>query len=137
MDRDQLTEDITRDEGVKLELYKCTSNKWTIGVGRNLEDRGITTSEAMVLLNNDIDIVLDELTSAFPWWTQMPESAQRALANMAFNLGIPRLSQFKKMLSYLEENKFREAAAESQKSRWAEQVGDRSKRIAKLIRDAN
>ena len=137
MDREQLFDDLVRDEGLKLEIYKCTAGKITIGVGRNIEDRGITTSEARLLLANDVDIISDELTNIFPWWVSMPEPAQRALANMAFNLGVPRLSQFKNMLSALEKGDYNVAAKEALDSNWAKQVGDRANRIAKVFRELN
>ena len=65
----------------------------------------------------------------------MPEPAQRALANMAFNLGVPRLSQFKNMLSALEKGDYNVAAKEALDSNWAKQVGDRANRIAKVFRE--
>ena len=135
MDREQLFDDLVRDEGLKLEIYKCTAGKLTIGVGRNIEDRGITTSEARLLLANDVDIISDELTTNFPWWVSMPEPAHRALANMAFNLGVPRLSQFKNMLSALKKGDYGQAAKEALDSNWAKQVGDRANRIAKVFRE--
>ena len=47
---------LIRHEGIKLKPYHCTSGKLTIGIGRNLEDRGITKEEAIYLLNNDNDL---------------------------------------------------------------------------------
>ena len=41
-------------EGLRLGVYRCPAGKLTIGVGRNLEDRGITEEEAYYLLRNDI-----------------------------------------------------------------------------------
>ena len=137
MDREQLFDDLVRDEGLKLEIYKCTAGKLTIGVGRNIEDRGITTSEARLLLANDVDIISDELTTKFAWWVSMPEPAQRALANMAFNLGVPRLFQFKNMLAAIEKGDYNLAAKEALNSNWAKQVGDRANRIAKVFRELN
>lgn len=73
MDINNLKAELIRDEGLNTELYKCTSNKVTIGVGRNLTDRGITNDEAMLLLNNDISICEDELDIYYPWWRSMPD----------------------------------------------------------------
>jgi len=46
------------EEGLKLKPYKCPAGKLTIGIGRNLEDRGITEQEAQMLLppgaNNNV-----------------------------------------------------------------------------------
>ena len=54
MSPDTLMEDLVRDEGLRLELYQDSVGKWTIGVGRNLDDVGISEDEAMYLLRNDI-----------------------------------------------------------------------------------
>lgn len=54
MDLRKLINDLIRDEGLKLKPYRCTSNKLTIGIGRNLDDNGITEAEARYLLHNDL-----------------------------------------------------------------------------------
>ena len=46
---------LRRHEGVRLKPYRDTVGKLTIGVGRNLDDVGITPDEATVLLRTDID----------------------------------------------------------------------------------
>lgn len=135
MDRGKLTADLIRDEGLELRPYKCTAGKVTIGIGRNLDDVGITREEAMHLLHNDLDRVSAELDRAFPWWRDLSEARQRALANMAFNLGVPRLSGFRRMTAALQEGRYDDAAREALDSRWAQQVGARSQRIAALIRE--
>ncbi len=45
---------LIRHKGLKLKPYRCTAGKLTIGVGRNLDDCGISQTEAYVLLENDI-----------------------------------------------------------------------------------
>lgn len=134
MDVTKLTEDLIRDEGLKTEPYVCTAGKLTIGVGRNLAD-GISKAEALFLLSNDILAVTRELDKAIPWWLTLSEPRRRALANMAFNMGVPRLLGFKNMLAAMERGDFARAAAEALDSQWACQVGERAKRIAALIRE--
>ncbi len=56
----RLIEILRRHEGVKNTLYKCTSDKWTIGVGRNLEDVGLSDDEIDFLLQNDIERAIKE-----------------------------------------------------------------------------
>jgi len=53
---------------------------------------------------------------------------------MCFNLGWPRLSRFEKMLEALKAKDFDTAATEALDSKWADQVGDRAKRIAEVFR---
>ena len=136
MDLNIFTKELTLDEGLELKPYQCTANKVTIGIGRNLTDVGISEEEAQYLLGNDIREIVSGLNRNFPWWKDMPETAQRGLANMAFNMGMPRLMLFKNMIKCLEEGDFSSAAAEALDSVWASQVGDRSKRVAKLFLDA-
>lgn len=136
MNKEQLIQDLIRDEGMKTEPYHCTSGKLTIGVGRNLDDRGISKGEAMYLLTNDIEIVEVELDARLSWWRDMPDDVQRALANMAFNIGVPRLLNFERMLNALRHREFTVAADEAMDSRWSDQVGTRATRIAELIRNA-
>lgn len=132
---EQLTEDLIRDEGLRLKPYKDTVGETTIGVGRNLDDVGITEYEARYLLENDIGVAMSELDREISWWRGLEEPAQRALVNMCFNLGWPRLSRFRGMLGALEAHDYPNAAEEALDSRWAAQVGDRAHRIADLYRE--
>lgn len=134
MDRDKLIQELTTDEGLHLYPYRDSVGKLTLGIGRCIEDNGITGVEALAMLDHDIDVVLTELDHRLSWWTRLSEKRQRALANMAFNLGLPRLLTFKKMLEALRNDEYDRAADEALDSKWAEQVGNRAKRIAKMIR---
>lgn len=135
MDIEALKTELKRDEGVELKPYTDTVGKLTIGVGRNLDDVGITISEADFLLGDDIERVTAELNRTVPWWSELPEGPSRALANMCFNMGWPRLSGFKKMLAALERGDYETAAKEALDSQWAGQVGNRAQRIAAQIRE--
>ena len=130
MQINQIILDLERDEGVRLKPYLDTVGKTTIGVGRNLTDNGITAAEARVLLQNDLFRVANELDRVAPWWREMSQLRQNALVNMAFNLGLPRLLTFKKMMLALENGNFETAWAEAMGSKWAAQVGERANRIA-------
>lgn len=132
-----LTDDLIRDEGLELKPYRCTEGKLTIGVGRNLDDRGITAAEAVILLDNDIGIVRQELKAKIAdLWYFLPDDTRRAVLNMAFNMGVPRLMGFKKMWAALKFGDYQAAADEALDSKWARQVGVRAERIAALIRGA-
>jgi lysozyme len=130
---DDLIADLRRDEGLRLKPYRCTAGRLTIGYGRNLDDAGITAEEAEFLLRNDVRRVFVELDRDMPWWRDLSPGRQRALANMAVNLGLPRLKEFRLMLSALRRGDYEEAARQALDSRWARQVGDRARRIAGLL----
>ena len=133
-DRARLRAELVRDEGLRLRPYRCSAGALTIGVGRNLDDRGITRAEALAMLDADIGAACDDLDRRAPWWRGLPAPARRGLANMAFNLGWPRLSGFRSMLAALEAGDWDRAADEALDSRWAAQVGDRAQRVAALFR---
>lgn len=61
MDTQQLREQLERHEGLRLKPYKDTVGKLTIGIGRNLDDKGISRKEAFALLDNDIAEVVRQL----------------------------------------------------------------------------
>lgn len=133
--RDILHADLIDDEALKLKLYKCPAGKWSIGVGRNLEDRGITEPEAMFLLANDIDQAEKDARTLFQTFDDMSDNRKAVLCNMSFNLGMPRLAGFKKLRKAVESQDYETAAAEMLHSAWALQVGRRAERLAKLMRD--
>ena len=136
IDWNQLEQDLIRDEGERLKPYKCTAGKVTIGVGRNLDDVGISKHESRMMLEEDIKRIGWELDRNIEGWRQYPEGVARGIANMCFNLGWPRLSGFKKMLAAIREGDYDRAADEALDSKWANQVGARADRIAALFRGA-
>jgi len=125
---------LVRHEGLKLKPYKDTVGKVTIGVGRNLDDVGITSEEAMLLLENDIAKCAKGLRDNLPWFEQLDEVRQRVLLDMAFNLGINGLLKFKKTLGFVQAGEYGLAATEMLHSQWAEQVGIRSSTLSYMMR---
>jgi lysozyme len=55
------------------------------------------------------------------------------MINMAFNLGFAGMMKFKKMIAAIEKKDFEQAATEMLNSRWADQVGERADRLAKMM----
>lgn len=133
MNFEELEKQLIVDEDERLKLYKCPAGKWTIGVGHNIEDLGISHNAAMYILSEDISRVIGELDKAFPWWSSLSNNRQLVLANMCFNMGIARLSKFVNFLSALRTGFFDVAAAEMVASAWYKQTGDRAKRLVKLM----
>jgi lysozyme len=133
MDLEILFEQLKDFEGLELKPYRCTSDKLTIGLGRNLEDNGITEEEAYYLAENDIDNLMDELDRNIPWWTELNNPRKRALLNMAYNVGTPTLMKFQKTLGLLESGQYEEASKEVLNSRWARQVGRRADFISNVF----
>ena len=149
-----LLEELVKHEGLRLQVYQDTLGIDTIGIGRNLKDRGIskeelddldiptidhvyeygiTEADAMFLAENDVQIVEEELLRAHPCVEDLDAVRQLVLVDMAFNMGVPRLCKFKKMWNAVHEKKFDIAAKEMLDSRWATQVKSRSVKLANAM----
>jgi lysozyme len=137
MDLIKLREQLIEHEGLRLHPYKCTAGKVTIGVGRNLDDRGITQSEAMDMLQHDIDeCALDcVLIVGQSVWDKLSDARQRVLVDMRFNLGPRGLRSFARTLTAISQGRYSDAAEHMLGSKWAGQVGPRATRLAKMMRD--
>ena len=130
----KLIETLKRHEGVKNTLYKCTSDKWTIGVGRNLEDVGLSEEEIDILLQNDITRTEELLDEYMSWWSDLDYIRQDAMINFVFNVGIGTAMKFKKAMTALEQGDYDVAADEMMDSNWAKQVGQRAIEVTEMIR---
>lgn len=134
LDREALARDLRRDEGERLKIYRDTTRHATIGVGRNLDGKGISHEESEFMLANDIEDVVAGLNGALPWWKNLDEVRQRVLANMAFNLGLTGLLKFKRTLESVRVGDYQRAAVQMTESTWAGQVGARAQRLAAMMR---
>jgi lysozyme len=129
-----LIDELERDEGLRLKVYVDSVGIPTIGIGRNLRDRGLSREEAYHLLHNDLEEVSAQLDQRLPWWGRLDDVRQRVLANMCFNLGISGLMQFERTLALTMTGKYEEAADEMLRSKWAAQVGERAVRLSQMLR---
>jgi lysozyme len=133
--RDDLVRLLTRHEGRRTHPYVDTAGKLTIGVGRNLTDRGLSGGEIDLLLANDIVMARaacrrlygDDFDTAAP-------ARRQALVSMAFNLGQTRLAGFVRFRAAVMRGDWDLAAAEALDSRWASQTGHRASEVAAMLR---
>jgi len=130
----RLHEMLIRHEGLRLKPYRDTVGKLTIGIGRNLDDVGISREEAMMLLNHDIAKVQREVKKAFPWFSRLNGVRKNVVLNMVFNLGLLRFRQFKKAIVTIRVKRWNEAAKQMLDSRWARQVGRRARELASMMK---
>lgn len=132
---DRIKEQLVRHEGLRLKPYRCTAGKLTIGIGRNLDDCGITQSEAYVMLINDIMNCEKQLQAKIPdIYNGLDEVRKSVLLNMCFNLGINGLLGFKNTLAFVKAGDWERAANNMLVSRWAKQVGHRAIELSELMR---
>lgn len=128
---------LIEDEGLRLKPYRCTAGKLTIGVGRNLDDVGISQDEAMLLLDNDLNACRNDLRGLFggDLWDTMAVARRAALTNMRFNLGAAGFRNFVGMIAAVRAGKWSQASAEALGSKWAREdvQPSRSQRIARML----
>lgn len=153
--RSHFLDKLIEHEGMVLTVYKDTLGIDTIGIGRNLKDRGIskeeldyldipnmevvyekgiTEADARYLALNDIAIVENELCRVHPCVEELDSVRQLILMDMAFNMGVPRLCKFKNMWNAIHEQNFEVASLEMMDSRWARQVGRRAKHLSEAMK---
>ena len=125
---------ITRHEGWRSHPYLDDVGKITIGVGRNLSDRGLAEDEILLLLENDMTLAQQICEAQYgAAFGRACRRRQLALMSMAFNLGAPRLGGFRRMRAAIQSGDWHQAAREALDSRWASQVGTRAGEIADML----
>lgn len=124
---------IKKHEGLRLTPYRCSSQKISIGWGRNLQDNGITLDEAETMLQHDVGTAIKEAES-LPFFASLNQVRQAVIVDMIFNLGLPRFGMFKKMIAAIEKEHWTVAADEMLNSRWARQVGKRANTLSEMMR---
>lgn len=117
-------------EGMRLNPYRCTAQKLTIGVGHNLEN-GITEKQALMILRDDIDVVIETLNDRIPWWNNLSDGKKVVMASMAFQLGTGGFFQFKKMIKAAEYGDDVEVVTQMRDSRWYLQTPNRVEELIK------
>lgn len=133
IDRKRLVDQLQVHEGVRLRPYKDTVGKLTIGIGRNLTDKGLSASESVYLCNNDIDEALNE-AAKYGFFDALDPIRQNACVELMFNLGADKFSGFRKFILAMTARDYNTAEQELLASAWTGQVGPyRSGRIRDMI----
>jgi lysozyme len=144
MNVEQLRLDLERDEGCVYEIYLDHLGYPTFGIGHLItgsdpesgEAVGTKISEDRVqqVFNSDIDCVIDDCYRAFDDFGSLPEGVQLVIANMIFNLGLPRFNKFKKMIRAINLGDWQSAADQMIDSKWYQQVTARARRLESVMR---
>lgn len=132
-DYQQLRSLIVTSEGFSPFPYLDSVGKLTIGYGRNLVDRGISASEALYLLDQDIFYFESRLRENLKCFDDLCDARKMALIAMCFNLGVHGFLKFEKTIHALELGRYDEAAFEMLNSKWATQVGKRATDLSRII----
>lgn len=105
---ERMCEQAELHEGFRPKLYKDTVGKWTVGIGYNVDDRGLaplsaalgrtitmsylrdvglTLGEARIVLRIDLKNFEAGARKRFPLYDKLNEVRQRVVVDLAFNIG--------------------------------------------------
>ncbi len=127
-----IKEQLILHEGLRLKPYKDSVGIITIGIGRNLEDVGISKEEAMIMLSNDVERTIDDCKK-FQWFDLLDDVRKKVIIDMIFNLGLTRFSGFRNTIKAIADHRFTEASKHMMDSKWARQVGIRAERLSYMM----
>jgi lysozyme len=144
-----LREMLERHEGRKNRVYKCTAGKNTIGVGHNidakglppdiesfLEDNGYITDEMIDrLLDDDIEDAISDCKRLYPNLEDFGDVRMNALIDFVFNVGYGTARKFVNTNKAINDEDWERAGDLLEQSKWYRQVKGRAKTIVKMLRD--
>ena len=140
IDRDRILGSIRGHEGVRLTAYRDTVGVLTIGYGHTKdvrEGQTCTLPQADAWLESDVDVAHGELVANLPWVEALPQAAYEGLVEAAFQLGVPRLLRFRRMLEAVRNRKWALACVEAYDSRWSKQTPNRVLHLARCFAEAD
>ena len=119
--------------GPELFPYRDTVGKLTIGYGRNLDDKGITRAEAVLMLDTDMAEAIDD-ASSLPYWENLSPVRKIVMSDITYNLGLTKLRKFIKLNRALLLRDYNLAGHEMKDSRWYRQTTRRAKVLVEAMK---
>lgn len=128
---------IMKHENFRGYVYTDTTGHLTVGYGHNLQTRPISQNIGSLILDEDIQWFLPKLSEIIDFFDDLSDERKCVLIDMAYNMGLQGLLEFKDMLKACKEKRFNDAADEILKSKYAEQVGQRAYDNAYIMRTSS
>lgn len=131
-----ILEQLKREEGEVLHVYKDSLGFYTIGVGICVDlakNCGLLQEESDFITANRVHIAQVGLAHDYPWFQALNEPRQAALVQMRHQLGRDGLHAFQKMLGALRDQRWDEAEFQALDSLWAKQTPARAHRMARQL----
>jgi len=107
----------------------------TAGYGFALDVSPLTQAESLPILASRAAAVDAKIQADLPWVKNLDEPRQRALSDMAYNLGAHGLESFATFLGLVESGAYDAAADDLETTAWYKEVGSRGIRLAGVIRN--
>ena len=134
MNYTRLREVLTDHEGLKYKPYKCTAGKLTIGIGHNLDDRGVSPAVVNLMYDEDVTEVVADLKIIFTDFDDLPYDIHIVLADMRFQLGANRFRKFRKMIAAVKQSNWPEMIIQMKDSDWYKQTTNRANDLISMVR---
>jgi lysozyme len=131
-----LMRDLKQQEGYRDHAYLDTVGVWTIGYGFTQDVRPgdtITLTEANDYLGQRAQLAVNDARRLLSNFDQLDAPRQAVMANMAYNLGIRRLGQFRNTLANVNAGNYAAAAKGMRASLWCKQVKGRCGALARSM----
>lgn len=120
--------------GLPVKAASTLQGNPSLGYGMNIASTPLPRDLAGKWMEEVLAARVGELTRGFPVVLTLSGPRQIVLGNMAYNLGVPRLSGFKKMWIAIHANDFDRAAAELLDSDAARDLPARYQRFAHTMK---
>jgi len=140
MNMEELRRSLEVEEGVLYKVYLDPLGLKTCGIGHlclegepefDMEpDEPVSAERVEALFEKDMKTAIGDARQIVSGFDDLPDEVQLVLVEMAFNLGAPRLSKFKRMIRHVNERRFADAAVEMMDSKWARQLPGRARRLS-------
>ena len=153
MIQERLKATLSRDENCNLKRHQVKEVDhigWGINLEEELPDKlleylgvededdieEITQEQADYLRDYFIDLAVSDCVKIYgdELWNDMSDLRREVLANLSYNLGLPKLKAFRRMNAAIRAGDWDEAAVQMLDSKAACQTGDRYPRLAEAIR---
>ena len=128
-----LIQSIVEHEGFRSKPYPDPLFGWdvpTFGHGLTY----ITEEESLQIMQNRITSIHNELKDRLPFYVTLPEDAKGVLIEMAYQMGVNGVLNFKKTMAHIAEREWDKAATEMLNSRWAKQTPGRAESLSDTIK---
>lgn len=157
---DKLRKLLIKHEGKSNKVYLCTAKKRSIGIGHNIDAKGLpehigkhlaangTITEQMIdsLFASDVMDAMRACTELYPQFNTFTEARKIALIDFVFNVGIGTANEFKATNRAINGGNWEAAAEGIRKSLYYRQLGgdppgtddgkiERSETICRMLRD--
>jgi lysozyme len=140
MDHEEIREGVYPDAGgsavgVGFNLGNPGAKERIEGLGLNYQAvcngrQNLTHNQIYRLMAEDLETATSDAKDYVgEKWGSLHPDAKEIVVNMAYNLGKPRLSQFKRLKGALNREDYTRAAKEMKSSRWYNQTGPRAREL--------